>query len=88
MAAGDTTPGRRVPESTKPWDLEPGDYQVLKVLHGVVARVCLPNGVGPSKLEGWSVEEHEDQTISVTPSIHDAPDGWHGYLTNGMWHEV
>lgn len=38
----------------------------------------------------WKIEEHEDGTISVTPSIRildgdGKPDIWHGYLTRGVW---
>lgn len=41
----------------------------------------------PSK--AWNIEEHEDGTISVTPSILrygvDGKELWHGYLTRGVW---
>lgn len=50
--------------------------------------VVIPTGVFsrlPIGPEGWSVEEHEDGTISVTPSIWNhgggAHEEWHGYLT-------
>lgn len=49
-------------------------------------------GVGNLKLH--SVNEHEDGTISATPSIlvtgHDAGQTIqrHGYLTRGIWSEV
>lgn len=38
----------------------------------------------------WNIEEHEDGTISVTPSIrvmggNGEPDIWHGHLTRGVW---
>jgi hypothetical protein len=88
MAAGATTPGRRRERGTKPWDLEPGDY-MLNV--SGVAWVRLPNGVGPSLLEGWSVEVHDDATITLRPSILDRSSGgggWHGYLERGTWRTV
>lgn len=51
--------------------------------------VVIPTGVF-SRLPinastGWQVEEHEDGTISVTPSIwmQAGPQAWHGWLTRG-----
>lgn len=38
--------------------------------------------------QGHVVTEHPDGTISVTPSLWDKPNGWHGYLTNGVWTSV
>lgn len=32
----------------------------------------------------WDVVEHEDGTITVSPSI-DAIGYWHGYLQKGIW---
>lgn len=40
--------------------------------------------VQPPVVEPWKIVEHDDETITVTPSIMD-PSGWHGYLTNGVW---
>lgn len=83
MSAETTTQGRRR-EGIKPWALEPGDYMLNS--EGV-AWVRLPDGVGPSLLTGWTVEVHEDDTITCSPSIFDAPNGWHGYLERGVWRE-
>jgi hypothetical protein len=34
----------------------------------------------------WQMVEHEDGTITITPSIHDTSEGgYHGFLTNGCW---
>lgn len=80
--------GRRRPDGTKPWELEAGDY----CLRDGVVWVHLPNGNGPARLGGWQHEEHEDGTITVSPSIlaHEAADAaeWHGYLERGVWREV
>lgn len=38
-----------------------------------------------------TVVEHEDGTITVTPSIDFSqriPGGWHGWLTRGVWRSV
>jgi len=40
-----------------------------------------------------TVEEHEDGTITVSPSIRelgyqDMPDAWHGFLKHGVWSEA
>ncbi len=73
---------------------QPGDY--CKVLpynednqDGIGGKVtwyiCDPLGhVG--RLVDHTVTEHEDGTITVSPSILDpAPGGWHGYLERGVW---
>lgn len=76
--------GRRRPDETPTEDLRAGDYAQIRGTWWV----CLPSGQlgrlsgGES---GWAVEEHEDRTVTVTPSIHDAPDGWHGWLEAGVW---
>lgn len=49
-----------------------------------------PNGLHCS-LARHDVVEHEDGTISVTPSIlvnRGHLDSWHGYLTRGVWQAV
>ena len=45
-----------------------------------------PRGV-IGALRTHTVTEHDDGTITVSPSILD-PDGWHGYLERGVWREV
>jgi hypothetical protein len=49
-----------------------------------------PFGCHAGNLAAHEVTEHEDGTITVSPSIlitsHDAT--WHGYLERGMWREV
>lgn len=88
MSAGDLTPGRRLPDDVEPWNVtQPAAYCV----RGGVAWVCLPDGTGPCRLDGWTLTEHEDGTITTSPSILDKKpdgDGWHGYLERGVWREV
>lgn len=50
--------------------------------------VVLPNGAGPARLEGWEITEHDDGTISASPSILDHGTGWHGYLERGVFREI
>jgi hypothetical protein len=51
-------------------------------------------GCGLANLERHKIEEHEDGTISVTPSIlltgHESgkPVQKHGYFTRGVWKEA
>ena len=52
-----------------------------------------PNGYG-ANLSRHKIVEHEDGTISVTPSIlvtttvnRTPVPAWHGYLTKGVWKE-
>jgi len=54
--------------------------------------LCLPSGIhGAINDKIWKIEEHEDGTISVTPSIltkcHVDSYSWHGYLKKGIWEE-
>lgn len=64
--------------------------------------VCPPDGdVCAISAPPWSITEHEDGTITVSPSIrrfaHGALDDagnrieipeWHGYLERGVWRTV
>ena len=67
--------------------LNPGEYG--KWTDGTWS-ACTPNGHG-ANLSHHDVVEHEDGTITVTPSIlvSNNKDGalWHGYLTRGVWRE-
>lgn len=74
--------GRRVPDDTK-W-FEDGDYgRVDGVWH------ARPPGAGLGTLEAHDVTEHEDGTITVSPSILvTGRTTWHGYLERGVWREV
>ena len=93
--------GRRLPDSldgTIP-ALEHGDY--VQIVGGTwyderrrqfpdkpIWICCAPNGhmCSLNALHGFT--EHEDGTLTVTPSIlisdHTGP-VWHGYLRNGEW---
>ena len=85
------TVGRRVyPVEGKLW-LSEGTYG--KHPNGVwYAR---PPGCHMGSLEGHEVTEHEDGTITVSPSIllqeGDGKGGlkevWHGYLRRGVWEQ-
>lgn len=79
--------GHRLPDNTAPWELKAGDYCFRGEGDQRFLWVCLPSGVGPSRLEGWDVVEHEDGTVTVSPSILDrgTENGWHGYLKRGVW---
>ena len=48
-------------------------------------------GFGMGRLGNHDITEHEDGTITVSPSIlMDWGEGrtWHGYLRKGIWEEV
>lgn len=80
--------GRRVAGFDWHW-WEPGDYGFMadeERWHG-----CTPNGE-PANLASHTVVEHEDGTITVSPSIlvtttrHRAVlELWHGFLERGVW---
>ena len=67
---------------------QPGDYGKYKGdwwCHAPKKRA------GPCRLTGntdinWKVIEHEDGTISVSPSI-NVIGIWHGHLEKGIWKE-
>jgi hypothetical protein len=78
--------GRRVE-----WDaqiLAPGEYAKLPDGTWFAAT---PNGVLAS-LRNHDVAEHEDGTITVSPSIKVFRSGgaeiWHGFLERGTWRSV
>lgn len=53
--------------------------------------VCLPTGELCSMNAGHDITEHEDGTITVSPSIlmrADRGTPWHGWLEKGIWREV
>ncbi len=48
-----------------------------------------PNGL-IGNLAGHSITVHEDETITVAPSIlvkEHTGETWHGYLEHGVWRE-
>jgi hypothetical protein len=54
--------------------------------------LCLPTGIHATiNNEIWKITEHENNTITVTPSInttsHNPEYNWHGYLENGIFRE-
>lgn len=71
-----------------PFDLAPGDYMLtaqrvlwLRTPNGALGRITAPP---------WtSIEEHEDGTITVDPSIEIHGGGdvpyWHGHLVRGVF---
>lgn len=101
-----TYPGRRLPDGQFPE--RPGDYSCV-VIDGAARWFNWPPGcpwpgtLKPYERDGepfHEIEEHEDGTITVTPSILmretvqtlHAPGGtivafagWHGWLERGVW---
>lgn len=90
--------GRRVAGDTSAFDLAEGDYALRSSRRQFAARlpggdqVTLPVAEGaadPRPLSDggtWGFTEHEDGTITITPSI-DAhgEHPWHGHLVQGVW---
>lgn len=76
--------GQRVADDHGVWLYEPGDFGLYKgEWHGKS-----PNGL-LAGLKKHSVVEHDDRSITVSPSIlvstNDAT--WHGFLESGVWRE-
>lgn len=82
--------GRRLPDVTNDqwqgWDalnIEPGDY--VKIFEGKLWGLRAPNG-DEGILRVHCVTEHEDGTITVSPSIRmETGQRWHGFLERGVW---
>lgn len=75
-----------MPNNTKHRDSRPGDYWWSEVAS---AWMCVvPNGMLGS-LRGHVITEHEDRTITASPSILVTGERtYHGFLERGMWREV
>lgn len=83
MATGDTLQGRRLPDGpTKGVFFARGDY----MRDETGAWWCCPPAGGLGQLEHHTIIEHEDGTITVSPSI-QCEGHWHGYLERGVWRE-
>lgn len=70
------------------YEMEPGEYG--RVRSDGVWLCRAPNGYG-GNLSRHEVVEHEDGTITVTPSIlirRGQGEEWHGFLERGVWREV
>ena len=83
------TLGVRLPDGTSPHQGRPGCYWRHEGIW-----YCEPPSPtqGATRLIGnlaaHDVVEHEDGTITVTPSILiRSSRQWHGYLTRGIWQE-
>lgn len=67
-------------------DLKPGDYWIWRGFW----HATTPNGM-TCGLAKHQVTEHDDGTITVSPSIlvNDGTAGhsWHGFLERGIWRE-
>lgn len=92
MAAGDTTQGRRIADREMPsYQWPPASYGRVR-LDGEWTWMCnTPNG-HLGDLGQHDVDEHEDGTITVSPSILvtlvGTGEGWHGFLERGVFREV
>lgn len=80
-----TLVGRRIYDLSReklPWR-EPGAYWFSDGWWAVT-----PNGL-VGNLSNHEVIEHDDGTITVSPSILvDGETSWHGYLRAGVWESV
>jgi hypothetical protein len=79
--------GRRVyPFPDNSFRLEPGDY--VKIQDGTFMARVPDARLHAGSLCSHEVIEHEDYTITVSPSILHREEGigeWHGYLVKGVW---
>jgi len=92
--------GRRVQPNADGWipnDLQPGDYGQSIHPRAIGTRVgwwqcCAPDGSqGSISPDVHTVVEHEDGTITVSPSLDFSKrraGAWHGWLERGVWRSV
>ena len=71
-------------------ELQAGDYWKVIYVDGSEHWYCLAPSVDGQasaigNLSNHSIEEHEDGTITVSPSILIMPSGYHGFLERGVW---
>jgi len=95
MAAGDTLQGRRVEnleEATTEDGYIPGCYWIGRHVEGKPEWWIVDPAGHVGRVGKHEVTEHEDGTITVSPSIlsttADHGHDWHGYLERGVWREV
>lgn len=92
--------GRRLQTDSEGWlppNFEPGDYGRCTHPDAIGNRigwwqVCAPDGSnGSISPEKHTVVEHEDRTITVSPSLDFSQrraGAWHGWLERGVWRSV
>lgn len=80
--------GRRLDEVSELDEVMPGDYWLYpndRIVGGPCWYICDPFGQHGA-LRRHDVTEHDDGTITVTPSIEVPTEGgWHGHLERGVW---
>lgn len=80
--------GKRMPDGASPNMLNAGEYCACQFDDGRVFYACSPDG-RLANLARHVVTEHDDGTISVSPSILVRGGGdegeWHGFLERGFW---
>lgn len=71
----------------EPHQLEPGEYTLWR---GAWYACCPGPHDLTANLSAHKVAEHEDGTITVSPSIlcGNGKVEWHGYLERGIWRSV
>jgi hypothetical protein len=91
MNVGETRKGERLKEMPDNWwNIPAGSYGPLKDGHWAIHP---PGGyVGHLSPRVHQITEHDDGTITVSPSIlqqrGDNKESWHGFLERGIWRRV
>lgn len=80
---------RFYPDEEHTFPNNPGEYMKG---NGGRWELCMPTGIhGAIHDKTWKITEHDDGTITVSPSImvtcHIEKYSWHGYLEKGVWRE-
>jgi hypothetical protein len=77
--------GKRLPDESPPHLYNPLEYGKY---NGIF--YCLTPNALLGNLANHTIIEHEDGTITVSPSIlvGNGDISWHGFIENGLWREA
>lgn len=72
-------------DGKEPHELLSGEY----AKYGDIWYARVPSGKHVANLGSHKITEHEDGTITASPSIltSDGKESWHGFLERGVWRE-
>lgn len=93
MSAGDVTQGYKAENVKALYDGPPGGYVMVSNTETGNKVLWIKDPAGHvGRCSKHEVTEHEDGTVTVSPSIlstqADHGHDWHGFLERGVWREV
>lgn len=80
--------GVRRPDGTRAHEMVSGEYAFPDPERRDQVEFVDPYGNIGTVRNIWEVTIHEDETVTISPSILDnsgGPTAWHGFLIRGVW---